>query len=84
LEQSFYKMGRYGAGTLWCLRNSGGVFITFNNVRIARRAKDGKAWASLEPGWKVTSVGSSEVHVRCNDCDGVILPFRGGVRQPHG
>jgi hypothetical protein len=81
LEQSAFKMGSYGGGILWYLRNSFGTFITFNNVRIARRELDRKTWMVLQPGWKVTVAGSAEVHVQLNDNDGVTVPFRGGHKM---
>jgi hypothetical protein len=71
-------MGSYGGGILWCLRNSNGTFITFNNVRIARREHDSKSWMALQPGWKITKAGSAEVHVQLNGSEGAIVPFRGG------
>jgi hypothetical protein len=71
-------MGSYSGGILWCLRNSNGTFITFNNVRIARREHDGKTWMVLQPGWKITKVGSAEVHIQFNDSEGVVVAFRGG------
>jgi hypothetical protein len=79
LEQSAFKMGSYGGGILWCLRNSNGTFITFNNVRIARREYDRKSWMVLQPGWKITVVGSAEVRIQLNDSESVVVPFRGGV-----
>jgi hypothetical protein len=79
LGQSAFKMGSYGGGILWCLRNSLGTFITFNNVRIARREYDGKTWTVLQPGGKITKVGSAEVRIQLNDSESVVVPFRGGV-----
>jgi hypothetical protein len=81
MEQSAYKMGHYGAGVLWCVRERGlGTFITFNNDRIARREENG-SWSSMKHGWRVTPVGKSEVHVQLNDSDGVVVAFRGGARS---
>lgn len=81
MERSAYRMGHYGAGVLWCVRKRGlGTFISFNQVRIAKRASDG-SWFSLEPGWTVTRAGVSEVHVQLNGSDGVVLAYRGGGRH---
>jgi hypothetical protein len=81
MEQSAFRMGYYGVGLLWCLRERGlGTFITFNNERIARREPDG-TWFILKTGWKVTPVGMAEVHVQLNGSDGVILAFRGGSNR---
>jgi hypothetical protein len=77
MERSAFKMGSYGAGALWCLKERDGTFVTFNSVRIARQADDG-TWTALAPGWKVTKAGSIEVHVQHNEGDGVVLPYRWG------
>jgi hypothetical protein len=77
MERSAFKMGFYGAGAMWCLREPGGTYITFNNVRIARREEDG-TWRALEPGWKIAPVGTVAVRIQRNDEKSVIMPFRGG------
>jgi hypothetical protein len=79
MERSAFKMGFYGAGVLWCLREREGTFITFNNVRIARRDEDGTWWA-LQPDWKVTPVDPFHVLIQLKESDGVVLPYRGGGR----
>jgi hypothetical protein len=76
-----YKIGHYGAGTLWCLRNRYGVFVLFNSVRIAKimlpdTAQVGR-WISLEPGWKVTPSGGVAILVQHNESDGVVVSLHG-------
>jgi hypothetical protein len=53
------------------------MFITLNNVRIARKEEDG-TWTPLQPRWKVTKARTIEVHVRLYESDGVILPYPRG------
>ena len=74
MEQSAFRMGHYGTGVLWCVRERrAGTFIAFNNVRIAQR----ETWSALQTGWKVTPIGIAEVHVQLNGSDGVIVAYRG-------
>jgi hypothetical protein len=56
---------------LWCQRNDQGAFIVFNNLRIAKHVGD--VWETVEPGWKVSPIGSLEICVQRNDSDGVIV-----------
>jgi hypothetical protein len=41
MDRSAFKMGSYGGGALWCLKEREGKYITFNSLRIARQEKDG-------------------------------------------
>jgi hypothetical protein len=70
-----HTIGRYGAGTLWYLKDRHGVFILFNAVKIAQRC--GTAWQSLESGWRITSAGIGAIRVQLNDSDGVIVSLHG-------
>jgi hypothetical protein len=79
MDRSAFKMGSYGAGALWCLKEREGKFITFNNLRIARQEKDG-TWMAVEPGWSVTKTGPVDVRVQRDGREGVVLPFRVGMR----
>jgi hypothetical protein len=39
-----HVIGRYGVGTLWCLRAPDAFFIQFNAIKIAKRPLKGDAW----------------------------------------
>jgi hypothetical protein len=77
MDRSAFKMGVYGGGALWCLKEREGTYITFNGLRIARREENGSSWP-LQKGWKVDAIGPATVHVRYEDDAGAVLPFRGG------
>ena len=36
VKNAYYKLGNYGTGTLWFLRNRGGAFVHFNRLQIAK------------------------------------------------
>jgi hypothetical protein len=84
-----HAIGRYGVGTLWCVREVDAFVIQFNAKKIARRPLNGGAWTTLEAGWKVTPYDSGELHVQlhtaraslfrlpgtlANDCVGIQKP----------
>ena len=73
-----YMIGRYGVGTLSCLKNRDGLFILFNAMKIAQRSEMG-AWVVLEKGWTITPVGRSAIQVQLNDSDGVVVSLLQGV-----
>jgi hypothetical protein len=52
-----HLIGRFGVGTLWCVRERAAFFIQFNAVKIATRPLRGGGWVTLEDGWKVTPYG---------------------------
>jgi hypothetical protein len=57
LRPGRHVTGRYGVGTLWCVRASDAFIIQFNAISIAKRPLKGGAWIALEEGWKVTPCG---------------------------
>jgi hypothetical protein len=58
VENTQYKLGAYGGGTLWYLRNRSRAFIQFNRLHIAKLEPDGKTWEALAAGWKITARGA--------------------------
>ena len=76
-----YRVGSYGAGVLWCVTRQGTLLMLFNDMPIARRAKNAtseKTWMALDSSWSVKSLGGTEVLVRHNGSEGVIVSLRGG------
>jgi hypothetical protein len=77
VENAHYKLGNYGTGSLWYLRNHSGTFVQFNRLNIAKLEPDGNAWKTLAPGWKVTATGSQELQVQHGYGSAVILLLQG-------
>jgi hypothetical protein len=77
-DEKRFKLGHYGAGTLWYHRNREGIFIAFNDVRIAKRGRDAKTWVAIETDWQVTPVGRAELQIQHNENDGVLVSLYGG------
>jgi hypothetical protein len=83
-KEKRYRLGNYGAGTLWCLSNKSGLSILFNNIPIATRGRPRRGevfpWISLEPAWKVSAIGGTEIWVQHNDGEGVVVSLTGGMK----
>jgi hypothetical protein len=78
-----YKIGHYGAETLWFQRSYAGYFILFGATKIARCGQHGPftgTWVSLVPGWKVTAAYGTTLRVQHNDSDGVVVSIRAEKR----
>jgi hypothetical protein len=79
-DLSRYRIGSYGAGTLWCIRRQGTLLLVFNDTPIARRAKNAtaeKSWMALDSSWSVKSLGCAEVSIQHNGGEGVIVSLQG-------
>jgi hypothetical protein len=65
MDHSAFKMGSYGAGALWCLKEREGKYITFNNVRIAVKRRTERGWPSSpagrsrRPAWSMSGSSTS-------------------------
>jgi hypothetical protein len=71
-----HRLGSYGAGTLWCLKSRDGLFMLFNEKRIAKRGHPRtRAWLPLDSSW--TSIVSGDVLVQHDDEEGVVVSPRG-------
>jgi hypothetical protein len=79
-DEKRFKLGHYGAGTLWYHATPAGIFITFNGLRIAKRGRDARTWVGVEAGWKVTPVGKAELQIQHNENDGVFVSLYGSGR----
>ncbi len=64
MAKAYYKLGHYGTGTLWYLKNSLGAFIHFNRLQIAMLEPDGTTWKALAPGWRITTTETSQLRVQ--------------------
>jgi hypothetical protein len=74
-----HRLGSYGAGTLWCLKSRRGLFMLFNDTRIAKRGHPRtRAWLPIDASWIVTSMDCAEVLVQHNDEEGVVVSLGGG------
>jgi hypothetical protein len=74
------KVGRYGAGILWFLTGREGTFITFNDVRIAKRTPDKKSWVALGKAGRSLPSGEANFRIQHNGSEGVIVSIYGGIR----
>jgi hypothetical protein len=68
-----HVIGRYGVGTLWCIRERDAFFIQFNAKKIAKRSLKGGAWTVLEDGWKVTPEAGGQIRVQLHNSEGVVV-----------
>jgi hypothetical protein len=78
-EKKHFKIGGYGAGTLWILRDRDGHFILFNSMKIAKRSEKTGTWLALAPGWKITNEGASAIRVQLNNSEGVVVSLTGAA-----
>jgi hypothetical protein len=78
-RQRRHRLGSYGAGTLCCLKSREGLFMLFNDKRIAKRGHPRtRGWFPLDASWIVTSIDNGDLLVQHNDDEGVVVPLRGG------
>jgi hypothetical protein len=80
VENAHYKLGNYGTGTLWYLRNRSGAFIQFNRLQIAKLELGGTTWEALAPGWKVATTGTRELRVQHGYSGAIIVSLHSESR----
>jgi hypothetical protein len=74
-----HMIGRYGVGTLWCVRAPDAFFIQFNAIKIAMRPLKRGAWVALEDGWKITPYAGGQICIQLHNSEGVIVSLAGDV-----
>jgi hypothetical protein len=74
-----HLIGRYGVGTLWCVRERDAFFIQFNAVKIATCPLRGGPWVTLEDGWRVTPYAGGQICVQLRNSEGVVVSLNGDM-----
>jgi hypothetical protein len=78
------RLGSYGAGTLWGVKDDVSLTVLFKDTPIAKRrmhpaTPQQREWIALHSDWAVTNVGRGEIWVQHNGGDGVVISLFGGA-----
>jgi hypothetical protein len=78
------RLGSYGAGILWAVKDDVSLMLLFKETPIAKRRMHPttprqREWIALHSDWSVTNVGRGEIWVQHNGGDGVIVSLFGAA-----
>jgi hypothetical protein len=84
MKRKRQRLGSYGAGTLWGVKDDVSLTVVFKDTPIAKRrmhptTPGQREWIALHSDWAVTNVGRGEIWVQHNGGDGVIISLFGAA-----
>jgi hypothetical protein len=84
MKRKRQRLGSYGAGTLWGVKDDVSLTVVFEDTPIAKRrmhpTTPGQCeWIALHSDWAVTNVGRGEIWLQHNGGDGVIISLFGAA-----